>query len=539
MAVIVVTNAGLLDKARVEKLADAGIAEFIISVDAMDADAHEDNRGLPGVCRRIREANRSIADLGAGSTASVTMSRLVDYEAVPAFLGSLGFSAVTFSYPLMHLASSFLGYAAADMVRYRDDELIEAFEQVKRLKKRFAVVNPTPSLEETQRLLRKEPQQYACLGGYKYFYLDWEFRLWRCHYWEKPLCSVFDYDGSQNVRDGCTRCMIDCYRDASVMHHAGIAVHDAYQSLKAFRLREAMRVLASRSMLGSLMAPCLVVVADDFGRSSSVNRAVADAHDSGVVTAASIMTRGKGFEEAVLLARKRSALSVGLHVTLCDGRSVLPAAEIPDLVDEGGHFEKSPVKAWIRYFRPALLPQIEREVAAQFAHLLQTGLRPTHVDGHHHLHMHPAAFAVICREAARHQVRWIRLPREPFGMAVRSTGRGVMPLIEWLVFGMLGLFHRDRARTLGLLSADRVYGLSRTGRLDEGSLLNMLERSGRDSVVEIFTHPDSITGTGRRELKALKSLVVRERIRERGIVLAGYGELPGGLRRQDAIGEGP
>jgi hopanoid biosynthesis associated protein HpnK len=288
-----------------------------------------------------------------------------------------------------------------------------------------------------------------------------------------------------------------------------------------------------------LKAPCLVVVADDLGRSSSVNQAVADAHDRGILTAASIMTRGKAFEEAVLIARKKSRLSVGLHVTLCDGRSVLPAAEIPDLVDEGGHFEKNPSRAWIRYFRPALLPQIEREVAAQFAELLQTGLRPTHVDGHHHLHMHPAVFAVVCREAARHQVRWVRLPLEPFGMALGRTGRGVMPLIEWLVFGSLSLSHREGARSRGLLTADRVYGLSRTGRLDEGSLLRILDRSARDSVSEIFAHPDSTTGPGRTELQALTSEAVRDRIRARRIVLAGYGELPGKPGRQDAIGEGP
>lgn len=259
MVVLLVTNAGLLDRPRIVTLAEAGVKEFIISVDAMDADAHEENRGLPGVCRRIREANAAIRELGLNSTASVTMSRLVDYEAVPAFLRSLGFQSVTFSYPLLHLASSFLGYASSELVRYRDEELIEAFEQVKRLKKQFAVVNPTRSLEEMQRFLRKEPQQYACLGGYKYFYLDWELQLWRCHYWDKPLCSVFDFDGSQNVRDGCTKCMIDCYRDASVMHHVGVAVHDAYRHLKAYRFGAAASAVMNRRVFGSLRA-----VAEEF-----------------------------------------------------------------------------------------------------------------------------------------------------------------------------------------------------------------------------------------------------------------------------------
>jgi hypothetical protein len=68
------------------------------------------------------------------------------------------------------------------------------------------------------------------------------------------MCSVFDYDASRSVRDGCTRCMIDCYRDASVMHHAGIALHDAYRSLRTLRMGAAVRALMNRSVLGSLRA---------------------------------------------------------------------------------------------------------------------------------------------------------------------------------------------------------------------------------------------------------------------------------------------
>ena len=45
-----------------------------------------------------------------------------------------------------------------------------------------------------QRFLRDEPQQYPCLGGYRYFYLDWKLQLWRCHFWEEPLCSIYDFD---------------------------------------------------------------------------------------------------------------------------------------------------------------------------------------------------------------------------------------------------------------------------------------------------------------------------------------------------------
>ncbi|HXX54140.1 MAG TPA: ChbG/HpnK family deacetylase, partial [Thermodesulfovibrionales bacterium] len=157
--------------------------------------------------------------------------------------------------------------------------------------------------------------------------------------------------------------------------------------------------------------PCkrfLVVVADDLGRSSGINRAIAEAHDRGIVTAASMMVGGEAFQEAVQIALDRPQLAVGLHVTLCDGRAVLPPSSIPCLADAEGHLEKTPAKAWVKYTRPALLSQIEREVEAQFDHLSAAGIRPSHVDCHHHLHMHPFLFEVICRQALKREVGWIR-----------------------------------------------------------------------------------------------------------------------------------
>jgi len=50
MKVLLVTNAGLLKPHRIRELADAGLSSFIISIDAAEAETHERNRGLPGVC---------------------------------------------------------------------------------------------------------------------------------------------------------------------------------------------------------------------------------------------------------------------------------------------------------------------------------------------------------------------------------------------------------------------------------------------------------------------------------------------------------
>jgi MoaA/NifB/PqqE/SkfB family radical SAM enzyme len=242
MAPMIVTNAGLLTVDRVRKLAKAGVVSVIISIDAAEVGKHEDNRGLKGVCDRIRQANQEFKKYNIGTTASVTMSRLVDdYQALPDFLKSLGFDSVTFSYPLTTLASSYLGYAESNLVNYTPEELDQRFEAVKTLKKDFHVVNPTSSIEDMQRHLKGEPEKFGCLGGWKFFYLDWELNLFRCHNWAKPLCHVSEFDGSQRVRDNCTACMMDCYRDSSVMQHIAVSVSDGFKSLQAGKINQAFQ----------------------------------------------------------------------------------------------------------------------------------------------------------------------------------------------------------------------------------------------------------------------------------------------------------
>ncbi len=266
----------------------------------------------------------------------------------------------------------------------------------------------------------------------------------------------------------------------------------------------------------------LVVVADDLGRSATVNRAIVEASSRGIVTAASIMPGGEAFAEAASIAQ-RGEISPGLHVTLCDGTSVLPHREIPGLVDETGRFEPDPVRAWMKYYDGRLLPQLDREIHAQFQRLASHGIRARHVDGHHHLHLHPAVFRLVCKYAAGLGVRWVRVPREPLSMVFAGHGRGAMPLLEWLYLRTVGGRRRKQALERGLRAADPVYGLSRTGSLDEAYVLGLLDRSG--DVAELFTHPDLGTPAGRRELEAMTSAAVRQAIAAKGITLAGYGEL--------------
>jgi MoaA/NifB/PqqE/SkfB family radical SAM enzyme len=254
---MICTNGGLWTKENMRGFASDGLSSVIMSIDAHDIAKHEKNRGLPDVCKKIKRANEFFHSVGIQTTASVTASRLIDdYDKLPAFLETLGFKSCTFSYPLTSLASSYLSFSNSSLVSYTKDELIELFEKIKRMKRRsgFTVINPMESLNEMQRHLRGEREKFGCLAGHKYFYLDWNLDLYRCHFWEKPMCNIYEFDQSKLIRDGCTRCMIDCYRDPSVLQFAAISASDAFNNLKKGRLRSAAKNIFDRRNLTSLKA---------------------------------------------------------------------------------------------------------------------------------------------------------------------------------------------------------------------------------------------------------------------------------------------
>src|SRR5262245_61534229 len=119
----------------------------------------------------------------------------------------------------------------------------------------------------------------------------------------------------------------------------------------------------------------LIVNADDFGRSHSINQALIRAHREGILTTARLMVSEDGSAEAVALTKENPWLGVGLHLTFLCGHSALPHTRIPGLVNAQGEFSNDPVEASFRYFaRRSLREQLHAEVRAQFQKFCATGL---------------------------------------------------------------------------------------------------------------------------------------------------------------------
>lgn len=289
---------------------------------------------------------------------------------------------------------------------------------------------------------------------------------------------------------------------------------------------------------GTVRPRRLIVNADDFGISETVNEAVIRAFTAGVLTSCSLMVTGEAFEHAVTLAHAHPGLAVGLHLVTVMGRAVLPPAEIPTLVDAAGNFAANSLVAGLKYyFSPRARLELRRELQAQFETFAATGLRLSHIDGHLHMHVHPVVFQTAVELGRRYGVRRMRVPQEEYRLAVTFDRQhaGAKALYT-LLFRQLARHMQRQLRASGFVYAERVYGNLHSGQMDEQYFLYMLDNL-RAATNEIYFHPavypvdstlNAAAQQGMREFAALTSPTVRRRAHELGIVLTNYFDLEPG-----------
>ena len=268
----------------------------------------------------------------------------------------------------------------------------------------------------------------------------------------------------------------------------------------------------------------LIVTADDFGLSHSVNMAVIRAHREGILTTASLMVNESGFDEAAELAKANPRLGVGLHLTLLMGHSALPREEISGLVNPRGEFSDRPVLTGLRYFfERGLRGPLRAEIRAQFAKFHATGLLLDHVNGHLHLHLHPTVFRILMEDARSLGIQGLRLTRDCFSRSRRMTrGHWCYRVSHAAIYEWLSRRAREPLQRGGIRHAQTTFGLLQHAHVDEEFILKLLpELPPGDS--ELYSHPS--LDKFKHEFDALVSPRVKELVNKFGIELIRYRDL--------------
>ena len=138
----------------------------------------------------------------------------------------------------------------------------------------------------------------------------------------------------------------------------------------------------------------VVINADDFGLTDGVCAGIVQAIQRGVVTSTTAMVCVSGYIQRLKSWGPKIAGRIGAHLQLTSGTPIMPAEKIPSLVQRDGSFF-----AKRKQIHTPKTEEVLAEWQAQLETLLGTGVEPTHLDSHHHVHGLDGVFPAFCELA--------------------------------------------------------------------------------------------------------------------------------------------
>ena len=275
----------------------------------------------------------------------------------------------------------------------------------------------------------------------------------------------------------------------------------------------------------------LVVNADDLGLHLDINRGIERAHGEGIVTSASLSATGDAFDDALELCRRNPELDVGVHLTLVEERPLTDPERLGRLVTAEGRFVSGHGALVPRMISGAVSKEaVRRELTAQVERVIEAGIRPSHLDGHQHVHLLPRVWPVVMDLARRHSIPWIRVPR------FRPVTAGNPSFVVTALRCGMNVLQRRRRRSLSVgRSPDVTPALGFSGHLTIDRILRGLDHIPSGLVSELVTHPGvqspGLEASYRwgfdwdRETAALTNPSLRASLEDAGFRLTTFAEL--------------
>jgi len=248
----------------------------------------------------------------------------------------------------------------------------------------------------------------------------------------------------------------------------------------------------------------LIINADDFGYTKEVNQGILETHRFGTLTSTTIMTNEKFFDHAVAIWPK--SLGIGVHLNLTWGNSLTTGKPF-------SRFNKHKIVL-------GTINQefVEKELRKQIEKLLDVGIRPDHLDSHHHLHAFQPVTDIVTKLAKEYHIYKIRWPKETPTKFLLQSSYLKQKIIN------------SRLKECPLKTTDNFFGVLHTGSPKLRHFLSYLNFEG---TAEICCHPgkkpvnkkDRLYNTRTKELEILTSDAFLQEIKNKNIHLISFKEL--------------
>lgn len=234
----------------------------------------------------------------------------------------------------------------------------------------------------------------------------------------------------------------------------------------------------------------------------------------GKLNSISVLANMSCFEECVRLYREAQGEfpwqpAISVHVNLMEGSCLSDPKDLPDLVDEKGHFQISWEKLFFVSYLPSrnrfkkqLKKEIELQIKAVAGAFSELNLQELRIDSHQHTHMIPvvaeALFEVL--EEQGWKASYIRDAKEPFFVFLKKTSlyKTYRPVnfVKNILLNYCSALLQKRFRNAGMKPM-YLWGLIMSGHMDEKRIRQLLsdiekkaEHNGR--MLEILFHPGQV-----------------------------------------------
>lgn len=229
----------------------------------------------------------------------------------------------------------------------------------------------------------------------------------------------------------------------------------------------------------------LIVSADDFGLTKSVNEGIAKAHREGIVTSVNLFPSGEAFDDALRLAKELGLKEAGAHLALTETAPVADPKRVPTLVARDGRFYGGRNQFLPRFILGMVdHDHVYTELKAQMDAIAAAGITITDLSSHEHIHMIPGILAIFVKLAKEYDIPAIRYPHKD------RSARPFGPDSLYKSF-VLACFEGSMARVLyqsSIKSPDHFRGFLDSANITEENLLSMLDSLG-EGTTELVCHP--------------------------------------------------
>jgi chitin disaccharide deacetylase len=151
----------------------------------------------------------------------------------------------------------------------------------------------------------------------------------------------------------------------------------------------------------------LIINADDFGQSDDINNTILWLHKNGIVSSATIIAKGLCFKKAVDISKDNPNLGIGVHLCLDGPFNIGTDYDTILDADKSQFLNKTKIITKLRTFAVDE-SEIYKEYCLLIGKVLDHGIKISHLDHHHHLHLYPSTLRMMIKAAKKFKISFIR-----------------------------------------------------------------------------------------------------------------------------------